>query len=292
MTSTMRAPKPRAPKATAPKPSETASTHVGAELEARLAVIEEVSKALEKQLDLDAIAELVGKRLHKSFPAADLFVALFDASTNTISFPYEIASGKRQHTAPISAESGLTGRVIKSGKPLLTRSEEEANRLGAISFGSQTRSWLGVPIIAAGDVIGVLAMESGEAGAFDEGDQQLLTAVASTTGVALRNAQLFAETTQRNAELAIINEIGEALARQQDFASITEAVGERIRTIFRVSTVMIAELDDANQVFIPLYGVDQGQRLDVPLGPVRGLSGEIVRTRKPLRLGTLEQAKE
>ena len=58
-------------------------------------------------------------------------------------------------------------------------------------------------------------------------------------GVALENARLFdetkrllAETDQRAAELAVINEIGAALAKQLDFQAIIELVGERIRTIF------------------------------------------------------------
>ena len=58
-------------------------------------------------------------------------------------------------------------------------------------------------------------------------------------GVALENARLFdetrrllAETDQRNAELALINEIGGALAKQLDFEAIVELVGERVRGIF------------------------------------------------------------
>ena len=54
-------------------------------------------------------------------------------------------------------------------------------------------------------------------------------------GVALENARLFdetkrllAETDQRAAELAIINEIGAALAKQLDFEAIIELVGERL----------------------------------------------------------------
>ncbi len=55
-------------------------------------------------------------------------------------------------------------------------------------------------------------------------------------GVALENARLFdetkrllTETEQRNAELAVINEIGEALSRQLDFQGIIDAVGDRVR---------------------------------------------------------------
>ena len=39
---------------------------------------------------------------------------------------------------------------------------------------------------------------------------------------------------QRAAELAVINEIGEALAEQLDFQAIIELVGDRIRSIFDV----------------------------------------------------------
>ena len=83
--------------------------------------------------------------------------------------------------------------------------------------------------------------------AFSEADERLVATIASSMGVALENARLFdetkrllGETSQRNAELAVINDISEALAKQLDFDSITEAVGERIRSIFDVSTVMIA----------------------------------------------------
>ena len=55
-------------------------------------------------------------------------------------------------------------------------------------------------------------------------------------GVALENARLFdetkrllAETEQRASELAIINEIGTALAAQLDFKAIVDLVGDRLR---------------------------------------------------------------
>ena len=58
-------------------------------------------------------------------------------------------------------------------------------------------------------------------GAFSDSDVRLLSTLAASLSVALDNARLFDETThllaeteQRNAELAVINEIGEALAKQ------------------------------------------------------------------------------
>ena len=272
---------------TVPKPKTDSHARV-AELEARLAVIEEVTTALEKQLDLEAVAELVGERLHASFPVADLFMALFDARTNMISFPYEVAAGARQHTEPIPAESGLTAKVIRTGRPLLIRTQNEAKRHHAIQFGEPTASWMGVPISAAGDVIGVLAMESDAENAFGDNDLRLLASLAATTGIALRNARLFAETTQRNAELAVINEIGEALAQQLDFHGIIDAVGERIRAIFQTRTAVITLHDAATNNLATPYSIDQGERLSPPDRPLGGLAGEVIQTRRPLRLGSNE----
>ena len=57
---------------------------------------------------------------------------------------------------------------------------------------------------------------------------------------ALENARLFdetkrllAEADERAAELTVINEIGEALARQLEFDAIIQLVGERVRAHVR-----------------------------------------------------------
>ena len=210
-----------------------------AQRRAELAILSDVGEALAKQLDLTAIAELVGERLHETFPGVGLYVALYDAATNMISFPYEvdIAAGRRYHTDSFPADSGMTAAVIRARTPKLIRTADEAERAGAIITGrTRTESWLGVPLLAGDDVIGVFALESDKPHAFDADDVRLVSTLASTTAAALRNARLFdeekrllGETEQRNAELAVINEIAAALAKQVDFQSTIDAVGDRIQ---------------------------------------------------------------
>ena len=77
---------------------------------AELAIVNEVGQALAKQLDLNAVTELVGERLHATFPDVDLFVALYDKTSNMISFPYEIAYNERYHTDPIRPNRGSPRR--------------------------------------------------------------------------------------------------------------------------------------------------------------------------------------
>ncbi len=270
---------------------KAASGGPATELEARLAILEEVSQALAQQLDFDEVAELVGERLHSIFSEVDLFVALYDAATNMISFPYEFAHGRREHTDPIPADHGLTAYVIKKRMPLMMLNAEDLKAVGAIQVGDiPSLSWLGVPILDAQGVIGVLAMESEKEGEFDERDMRLLMTLAATTGVALSNARLFAETTQRNAELAIINEIGSALSEQLDFQAISEAVGERVRRIFDVRTATIGIYDPDTGLLSTPYAVDLGERIEVPDVVLNGLTAPTIKERRAVRLGSTQES--
>ena len=147
----------------------------------------------------------------------------------------------------------MTSRVITTGRAIRVGTVAEQEAAGAVDVGgSDTQSWLGVPITGASRVIGVLGLENLEANAYTESDERLLGTVASSMGVALENARLFdetkhllAETEQRNAELAVINDIGVALADQLEFGAIVDAVGERLWAMFGSDDMVIGIYDPA-----------------------------------------------
>ena len=63
---------------------------------------------------------------------------------------------------------------------------------------------------------------------YTDADRELLAFVGQHVGSALSRVRAIEGTRQRNDELALINEIGAALAKQLDFDSIVELVGKRI----------------------------------------------------------------
>ena len=264
------------------------------ERNAELAVINEIGEALAKQLDFDAIVQLVGERVRAIFSARGIFIALYHPETQTLAFPYDLDEGVPFDRGVMPFGPGVTSEVIRSGKPLRLSTLAEQKAAGAISVGgTDTQSWLGVPIKAGERVVGVVGLESIEAYAYSEADERLLSTLASSMGVALENARLFGETKrllaeadQRAAELAVINEIGTALAKQLDFDEICELVGERVRGIFRTRSVSIGLYDDTTRTVTWPYELDEGVRIrsdPMELGP--GLTSRIISTRAPLRAG-------
>ena len=141
-----------------------------------------------------------------------------------------------------------------------------------------------MPIKSGREVIGVICLSDPKPRAFNEADERLVSTLASSMGVALENARLFDETRQRAAELALINEIGSALAAQLDFQAITELVGERVRGLFEANSIFIALYDEPNGTISFPYEVEEGARYhSEPMQLGEGLTSIVIQSRQPLR---------
>ena len=239
---------------------------------AELAVVNEIGAALARQLDFQAVIELVGEKVGEIFDVQTIAIVLYDEASGTISFPYSLDEGIRATPPSRHLGEGLNSTIIRERRPLMFGVGSDADAAGAITFGTVTESWLGVPIVAGDRVIGAVNLEAVRSHAFDESDLRLLSTVASSLGVALENARLFdetkrllTETDQRNAELALVNEIGGALAAQLDFEAIIELVGERVRVIFasQARDLFIALYDRATELISFPYWFDNGKRLHI-----------------------------
>jgi signal transduction histidine kinase/DNA-binding response OmpR family regulator len=165
---------------------------------AELATINRITQAISAKLDIDSVIRLVGEQMQELFQAPIAYVALLDRARTTIDFPYTF--GQDIKSLPLG--EGLTSQIIRSGEPLLINRDVDAStdRLGIQRIGRHAASYLGVPIPAGGEIIGVLSVQSTEQeNRFTEADQRLLSTVASAVGVAIHNARLFEEARQARA---------------------------------------------------------------------------------------------
>ena len=171
------------------------TTHLLAEAKQRaseLSTVNSISKALASQLDPDDLIKLVGDQMKNLFKANIVYLALLNQKTKIIQFPYQYGDD----LAPMKLGEGLTSKIILTGEPLLINKDvkELTAQLGVQRVGIPASSYLGVPIPVGDEIIGVLSVQSTEhENSFNENDQRLLSTIAASVGVALRNATLFEE---------------------------------------------------------------------------------------------------
>lgn len=194
--------------------------HEVRERAAELVTINRITQALATQLDKDALIQLVGDQIRDLFRAPIAYVAILDRATMMLQFPYTYG----EDAPPRPFGSGLTSQIIRSGQPLLINEDMERNRarLGIEHIGRDTASYLGVPILSGGQVIGVISVQStDQEGRFTEADQSLLSTIAVAVGVAIHNAKLFEDT-----------RLAKAAAEEADAAksSFLSTVSHELRT--------------------------------------------------------------
>ena len=264
-----------------------------------LAIINKIQQALASQLDFQSVIDLFGNEILRIFPPDkgkeqnySALIALYDADTNLINFPYLI-NGEGTHFSQPEMElgPGLTSTVIRSGQPLVMKTLEEQIAHGLVDYADErikarSQSWLGVPIRSGDRVIGVFSVEDPRLNLFTEADVQLLSTLAASLGVALEKARLFdetqrllKETDQRAAELATINTVSSALISELDINALINLVGEQIRSIFKPDIAYVALLDRENQIINFLYQYGDTHE-PLPLG--QGLTSKVIQSGTPL----------
>ncbi len=170
-----------------------------------LATVNALGHALNAKIDLEELIRALGEKMRETFRADIVYVALVDEAAELIRFPY--AHG--DELTPIGLGEGLTGKIIETGRALLLNEDVDraADAIGATQLGVQAASYLGVPIVVRGKAIGVISVQSTrEQGRFSADDQKLLETLAAGVGVAIRNAQLFAEAQEARSQAEAANE--------------------------------------------------------------------------------------
>ena len=226
-----------------------------------LGSLQAVGQALSASLHVESVLEAIHDQVAGLMRARNFYVALYDAESDEVSFPLATERGERRQWRSRRAGNGLTEYVLRTRAPLLIRGEVEpvARRLGVEQHGTPAICWLGVPLLSADEVLGVIAVQSySRPDAYDMSHLEVLETIASQAALAIRNARLYVRTDQ-------------ALARRvQELSSILRTVREGI-LLFDPEWRVLA----ANLAFANLTDIAQaewvGQRLADPT-PEEGIS--------------------
>ncbi len=187
------------------------------ELESRfteLSVLNEISRTISSTLDINELYEEVHEQTKRLMYADNLYIAIFDKERDEVSFPYVFENGERQPVdhedwQPRKSANGLTEFVIKTAKPQLIMGDPKS--VGIDTLGNPSNAWLGVPLIARNEVIGVIAVQSFESNKlYTDRDMRVLQMIANQAAPAVENARAYgtleARVAERTAELQKSNE--------------------------------------------------------------------------------------
>jgi diguanylate cyclase (GGDEF)-like protein/PAS domain S-box-containing protein len=150
-----------------------------------LLAISEAAHTAEDPIELFArIHQIIGKLL----PAANCFLAMLDARSGMVEFPYFVDEHDFAPAPLPLASATLSNEVIRTGRALLIKADQQTalpTQLRTV-IGHNAVDWLGVPLRSANGVIGALVVQSYDGGVrYTEGDQTLLEFVSAQIASAI-----------------------------------------------------------------------------------------------------------
>ncbi len=205
-----------------------------------LYIINDMSGELSSAKSQQQLLDVVDMQLPNLIDAQYIYVALYDASAKMLSFPLATSILDDQ---PLNLPDTLFGQdefslIIKRQAPLLLVGEnldQVRHSLGIETMLPEARSFVGVPLFAGDEVIGVLAARDDKASfTFSYNDQRILNTVSAQLGVAIQSTRLFQQTLQLAEELD---------RRVRERTAELEQERQHISTLYSITTELATSLD-------------------------------------------------
>lgn len=278
-----------------------------------LTMINKISSTVNSTLDLDEMLFVLHWGISEVLDTSFSSIALYDTgktgqSPTLREHVVRENSAVQRSTRPLPLDgSGLIDHLILENKPMLFQTNEEITNFlstwqkirtdqlrSPINAPSpEINSWLGVPIMLGGNILGVIYMQSTRTYAYTEDDMQFLSTVVSQVAVAVSNARLFSERERRLREITVLKDIGNAISSTLDMEGALKRLYREMGQAIDMNNSLIALYNERTNILSYPLCYEDGERIYLePTALVEGSNEWAIRNRQPLLLHTIEQSEQ
>ncbi len=206
--------------------------------------LREVAEILGSSLDLDVVLPLVLDQIQKVVPYDSSSIFLREGSS------FRLVASKGQPRGSL-----LKGLIVPRGhfltldhleetKSVLIIPDTDSDPRWTTTPGTRhIRSWLGIPLVAEGEMMGALGLDKLEPGFYTEEHARLAATFAQHAVMAIQRARLYADLQRRLEEVQVIARTSQALNSARSIDEILDTVLEATMTLPRRSQASIMFFD-------------------------------------------------
>ena len=262
--------------------------------------LNEIGRALSSAVELDEVLETIYQQTGRIFDTSSFYIATHEEGSDEWGLALDVEHGERLPPARHKLGAGLTGYIIRNREPLLFRFAKEIVAFrqaeGVPAVGNPALSWMGVPLIAAGTLVGVMAIQSYEQeNLYGEQDLALFSTIAAQAAIAMYNARLYQDARRRAEEMETLFAVGRILSASLEPEETWKAVFMAVHQVVPYDGIEACLYDEQRGA---LRAVMSGTPEETSLPqeelyrPGEGFTGWIAETRRPLLVADVHQEME
>src|SRR5208282_5651738 len=208
-------------------------------------LLTEIGQAISSRLDQDEVLRTIHTELGQIFNTSSFYIAFQEG--DEIRFELEVEDDRTLPKRSRKLENAFTEYVIRTGQPLLIRSDLEKTRarLGVTYKPEHPAKCLcAAPVLLGNRPAGVMvAMSTEREFVFEQRDLDVLMTAAGQVSVAVENARLFAEEQRRSRQLAFLNNISRTAISSDDPVHLLGQIVGEVQKNFNFDHIGIGLLD-------------------------------------------------
>ena len=213
----------------------------------RYETLQETARVVNESLSPKEVSEHALEQLHKVVEFSSASVQLFEGD-HRIVFSVRafqlISEASRLHRD--LSEDALVSKIIHNRQPLVLGNVLAEPLWEVLPETSHIQSWIGAPLIAKGEVIGLLTVDHQTVGYYNSQHGEVVAAFASQLAVAMHNsiqAQALAHLNQLSQRLVSLSE------ESGKFHQLLEEIAKSAKEVLRADIIELYEYSQAKEEY-------------------------------------------
>jgi PAS domain S-box-containing protein len=254
-----------------------------------------IAQAADRSTTLDDLFPSIHAIIGEVMIARNIYIALYDAATNTISYPYYVDEFDAPPMEAHTPGRGLTEWILRTGRSLLFTPEVQARLEGSGEvelIGTPSLIWLGVPLSIDSEVIGVMAVQDYQnPDAYTQQEQRMLEFVSSQVAMAIKRkrAEDALRENERRAlaranEMAALFDTTRDLASPRDLSTLLQTIVTRAASLVGSSggAIFLQQEEQPELELVVAHGKQIEPYIGTRISLGEGIAGIVAQARKPV----------
>ena len=228
----------------------------------------------------------------------NFYIALYDHSIDRLKMVY--VNDQIDPHPVITTKNGLSDYVYRREETLMGTSDEirALHEEGEINIGGEEAAlWLGIPLIAQGKSIGVMAFQDYDnSKAFNEEEKENLELISTPIASAISRQLAQAETRAYARSNALLFEAAKELSETLSLPDLYRKLYHFINKLMECDTLMLSEYDNAKKMIYCDFIIHEGEEQEashlppIPLEPEgKGTQSLVIRKGESLIIGDIPE---
>lgn len=245
----------------------------------------EVAQAISSALDLPTVLETTIRVAIEVTGADAGAIGLLEPDGKSISFPHIIGLTNEIRLTPSPIGMGLIWRLLEKRKPTLILDYPNHPDANPIWIKAGIQKLLGVPLIVGENAIGGLGLFIlNKRRSFDKEQAELIQSIGSMAAIAIDNARLYTNITQRVHESQALIRTAQSISASLDQDTVLRMIAREAKSLLHADASRIHLLGNQNQRLncVVALGPDADGAATLVLEVGQGLVGHVAKYGEPL----------